>query len=146
VNVNNIHTEEGSQEMQQLVTTLDDYGKPAWIIAAVLGFIIWWPIGLGLLAYLIWSGRMGCGNKLQWKQHFMQEAKRFGGGFSGFGPLRSTGNAAFDSYREETLRRLEEEAEEFQTFLDRLRKARDKAEFDQFMAERGQGGPRPASA
>ena len=146
VNVNNIHTEEGSQEMQQLVTTLDDYGKPAWIIAAVLGFIIWWPIGLGLLAYLIWSGRMDCGNKLQWKQHFMQEAKRFGGGLGGFGPLRSTGNAAFDSYREETLRRLEEEAEEFQTFLDRLRKARDKAEFDQFMAERGQGGPRPASA
>ena len=41
---------------------------------------------------------------------------------------------------------LEEEADEFQTFLDRLRKARDKAEFDQFMAERGQGGPRPASA
>jgi len=123
VNVNNIHTEEGSQEMQQLVTTLDDYGKPAWIIAAVLGFIIWWPIGLGLLAYLIWSGRMGCGNKLQ-----------------------STGNAAFDAYREETLRRLEEEAEEFQTFLERLRKARDKAEFDQFMAERGAIGPRPASA
>jgi Protein of unknown function (DUF2852) len=146
VNVNYIHTEEGSQEMQQLVTTLDDYGKPAWIIAAVLGFIIWWPIGLGLLAYLIWSGRMGCGNRLAWKQHFMQEAKRFGGGFGGFGPLRSTGNAAFDAYREETLRRLEEEADEFQTFLERLRKARDKAEFDQFMAERGASGPRPASA
>ena len=88
---------------------------------------------------------MGCGNKLQWKQHFMQEAKRFGGGFGGFGPLRTTGNAAFDAYREETLRRLEEEADEFQTFLERLRKARDKAEFDQFMAERGQG-PKPASA
>lgn len=131
--------------MQQVVTTLDDYGRPAWIIAAVLGFIIWWPIGLGLLAYLIWSGRMGCGNKMQWKQHFMQEAKRFSGGFGGFGPLRTTGNAAFDSYREETLRRLEEEVDEFQTFLDRLRKARDKAEFDQFMAERGTG-PKPASA
>ena len=145
VNVNNIHTEEGAHDMQQVVTTLDDYGRPAWIIATVLGFIIWWPIGLGLLAYLIWSGRMGCGNKLQWKQHFMQEAKRFGGGLGGFGPLRATGNAAFDAYRQETLRRLEEEADEFQTFLDRLRKARDKAEFDQFMAERGQG-PKPASA
>lgn len=80
---------------------------------------------------------MGCGNKLQWKQHFMQEARRFGGGL---GPLRSTGNAAFDEYREETLRRLEEEAAEFQTFMERLRKARDKAEFDQFMSERGRGG------
>ena len=127
--------------MQQVVTTLDDYGKPAWIIATVLGFIIWWPIGLGLLAYLIWSGRMGCGNKVQWRQHFMQEAQRFGRGFGGgFGPLRSTGNAAFDDYRQETLRRLEEEAEEFQTFLARLRKARDKAEFDQFMSERRAGG------
>jgi hypothetical protein len=125
----------------QLVATLDDYGKPAWIIAMIVGFLLWWPIGLGVLAYLIWSGRMGGGNKLQWKQHFMQEARRFGGGFETF---RSTGNAAFDDYREETLRRLEEEAGEFQAFLKRLRKAKDKAEFDQFMAERGQSVPRPA--
>jgi len=41
------------------------------------------------------------------------------------------------------LRRLEEEAGEFRSFLQRLRKAKDKAEFDQFMAERGQAGPRP---
>ncbi len=151
MNVNNIHTEEGAHDMQQLVTTLDDYGKPAWITAMILGFILWWPVGLGVLAYLIWSGRMGggrmgCGNKLQWKQHFKQEAQRFGRGFSGFGPLRSTGNAAFDDYREETLRRLEEEAQEFQTFMERLRKARDKAEFDQFMAERRQGGPATSQA
>jgi hypothetical protein len=126
----------------QLVSTLDDYGKPAWIIAMIIGFLLWWPIGLGVLAYLIWSGRMGCGNRTQWKQHFMQEARRFGGGFT---PFRPTGNAAFDDYRAETLRRLEEEANEFQAFLQRLRKARDQAEFDQFMAERGpSGGPRPA--
>jgi hypothetical protein len=50
--------------------------------------------------------------------------------------FRSTGNRAFDEYREETLRRLEEEANEFQAFLKRLRHAKDKAEFDQFMAER----------
>jgi hypothetical protein len=42
------------------------------------------------------------------------------------------------------LRRLEEEAKEFQAFLQRLRHAKDKAEFDQFMAERGRGGA-PAS-
>ena len=47
-----------------------------------------------------------------------------------------TGNRAFDEYREETLRRLEDEASEFSSFLDRLRHAKDKAEFDQFMAER----------
>ena len=48
----------------------------------------------------------------------------------------SSGNRAFDDYREETLRRLEEEQREFREFLDRLRKAKDKDEFDQFMADR----------
>ena len=52
-----------------------------------------------------------------------------------FGPSTS-GNRAFDDYREETLKRLEEEQREFKDFLARLRFARDRAEFDQFMAER----------
>ena len=50
-------------------------------------------------------------------------------------PSRS-GNQAFDDYRTETLRRLEEEQREFQVFLRRLRMAKDKQEFDQFMDER----------
>jgi hypothetical protein len=55
-----------------------------------------------------------------------------------------SGNAAFDEYRAETLRRLEEEQREFQAYLDRLRRARDMAEFDQFMDERRRGsGPTP---
>jgi hypothetical protein len=125
----------------QLVATLDEYGKPAWITAMIVGFILWWPIGLGILAYLIWSGRMGCGNRLAWRDYFTTEARRFGGGI---GTFRSTGNFAFDEYREATLKRLEEEANEFQAFLRRLRQAKDKAEFDQFMAERGRSGPAPA--
>ena len=48
----------------------------------------------------------------------------------------SSGNRAFDEYKAETLRRMEEEQKEFGAFLDRLRFAKDKAEFDQFMAER----------
>jgi hypothetical protein len=48
----------------------------------------------------------------------------------------SSGNRAFDEYRADTLRRLEDEQREFREFLDRLRHAKDKAEFDQFMAER----------
>lgn len=48
----------------------------------------------------------------------------------------SSGNRAFDEYRIEALRRLEEEQREFRDFLERLRQAKDKAEFDQFMAER----------
>ncbi len=52
------------------------------------------------------------------------------------GSFHSSGNAAFDDYRDETLRRLEEEQREFREFLNRLRKAKDKEEFDQFMADR----------
>ncbi len=52
-----------------------------------------------------------------------------------FGPAAS-GNRAFDEYRSETLKRLEEEEREFKDVLARLRFARDRAEFDQFMADR----------
>jgi hypothetical protein len=73
---------------------------------------------------------------------------RWGGGWAGGNrtpPAAPTsGNHAFDEYRAETLRRLEEEQTEFSSFLERLRFAKDKAEFDQFMAERRQA-PRPPS-
>ncbi|WP_101066093.1 DUF2852 domain-containing protein [Roseovarius salinarum] len=107
---------------------LDDRGKGAWITAMVLGFILFWPIGLALLFYMIWSNRMFCKTDRKCRggrRH--RHAARAG---------RPTGNTAFDTYREETLRRLEEEQESFEAFLQRLREAKDKAEFDQFMAER----------
>jgi hypothetical protein len=129
--------------MQRAIATLDDYGKPAWITALIVGFILWWPIGLAVLAYMIWSGRMGCGWKRSLRESdFGREMARWR---SGMAPFSSSGNRAFDEYREETLRRLEEEADEFQTFLQRLRHAKDKAEFDQFMAER-RGGTSPSAA
>lgn len=55
---------------------------------------------------------------------------------SGMAAMRPTGNAAFDAYKSDTLRRLEEEQTQFEAFLERLREAKDKAEFDQFMKER----------
>jgi len=61
-----------------------------------------------------------------------------------FGPA-SSGNRAFDDYRSETLKRLEEEQREFKDFLARLRFAKDRAEFDQFMAERRQRPSGPDS-
>jgi hypothetical protein len=68
---------------------------------------------------------------------------RWGGGNNATPPAPpSSGNHAFDEYRAETLRRLEEEQNDFSSFLERLRFAKDKAEFDQFMADRRQA-PRP---
>ena len=126
--------------MTGVVATLDDYGKPAWIAVMVLSFILFWPVGLAILAFLIWSGRMGCGrhgDMSRWQRRMADRwdnnVQRWGREFRGF---QSSGNAAFDEYREDAIRRLEEEQREFREFLDRLRKAKDKQEFDQFMAER----------
>lgn len=101
---------------------LDERGKPAWIAAMVLGFVLFWPVGLAILAYMIWSKRMfGCSKRTARASHF----------------AASTGNSAFDAYREQTLKRLEDEHREFVDFLQKLREAKDKAEFDQFMQQRG---------
>ncbi len=144
--------------MHAITAQLDDIGKPAWIALTVVSFILFWPLGLVLLGFLIGSGRMACwahgsGDRWQRRMERMQRrmermqaaAERWGGG----GYRTSSGNHAFDEYRTETLRRLEEEQREFMQFLDRLRHAKDKVEFDQFMSERGRRssgpGPEPQS-
>ena len=116
---------------------LDDYGKPAWITVMVLGFIVFWPLGLAILAYMIWSGRMGCGKRGgpgRWYNERSAEGRSSRRRWRH--RAESSGNVAFDEYREETLRRLEDEQKEFMDFLEQLRHAKDKAEFDQFMADR----------
>ncbi|MFD2739416.1 DUF2852 domain-containing protein [Sulfitobacter aestuarii] len=113
---------------------LDDKGKGAWIAAMILGFVVFWPIGLALLAYMIWSNRMFSSKSCA------RRSPRFAA------PSRSTGNAAFDAYKEDTLRRLEEEQHNFEAFLKRLREAKDKAEFDQFMDERAKRSDADAEA
>ena len=105
---------------------LDSKGKTAWIIATVLGFILFWPLGLALLAYMLCSRKMSyLSNGISCRRVHRRNHMS-----------RTTGNAAFDAYKNETLRRLEDEQEKFEAFLQRLRDARDKAEFDQFMEER----------
>jgi hypothetical protein len=108
---------------------LDQRGRGAWIAAMVLGFILFWPIGLALLAYMIWGKKMfGRSCKTDGMHRHNRHHPR---------SLReSTGNSAFDSYRADTLRRLEDEQAAFHDFLDRLRKAKDQTEFDAFMDDR----------
>lgn len=118
--------------------------KPLLIGATVLGFIAWWPIGLALLFFLLGSRRMGCWGRGR-PGTGSQDAPPWAGWQRNMrnwcAAPPSSGNRAFDEYRAETLRRLEEEQKDFATFLDRLRFAKDKAEFDQFMAERRQRPP-----
>ncbi|HEY0833883.1 MAG TPA: DUF2852 domain-containing protein [Azospirillum sp.] len=113
------------------------------IALMVLGFIVWWPLGLAALALLIWSKNMTCwsrhGGADRWQRKMRRMEEKMERFYSGRSAFASSGNRAFDEYREETLRRLEDEQREFHDFLERLRAAKDKAEFDLFMAERRSG-------
>ena len=105
---------------------LDERGKGAWIAATVLGLIFAWPVGLFLIAYMIWSKRMFSGNCASKRTRHSHVRSA----------MRPSGNSAFDAYKADTLQRLEEEQGNFEEFLKRLREAKDKAEFDQFMEDR----------
>jgi hypothetical protein len=142
---------------------LDELGKGAWIALMIVAFVVFWPAGLALLAFLLISGRIGPmhnrywtddmrhewrarreqmrnewraqreewhNQRRAWKEEMRGKWERAATAGS------SSGNAAFDEYKAETLRRLEEEQAEFNAFLEGLRKARDKAEFDDFMNSR----------
>jgi hypothetical protein len=103
---------------------------PLGVAAAVLGFVTWWPIGLAVVAYIMWGGSVDdlASNAVdQFKTAFKSNTTSRSG---------SSGNAAFDAYREETLHRLEEEQAEFNSFMSKLREARDREEFERFMSDR----------
>ena len=109
---------------------LEARGKSAWIAAMVLGLIFFWPIGLALLAYMIWSKRMFSKSCGQSRRH---SARHMG---------LSSGNSAFDAYKAEILRRLEKEQSNVEAFLTRLRDPKDKAQFDQFMDDSATDAPK----
>jgi hypothetical protein len=105
---------------------------PLSILAVVAGFIVWWPLGLAALAYVLWAGpidTLADDGARRLREAF---GTRSAPKESGMG----SGNAAFDAYKAETLRRLETEQAEFADYVNRLREARDREEFERFVAER----------
>jgi hypothetical protein len=76
---------------------------------------------------MIWSKRMFSKSSCGHRSHRSARHAAF----------KSSGNTAFDAYKAETLRRLEDEQGSFEAFLERLRAAKDKSEFDQFMDDQG---------
>lgn len=120
--------------------------KPQWspvtIALMVLGFVIFWPLGLAMLAYILWGEYFGGSSEKaeRWinkqKDWARDRRHRYTGNMA-------SGNAAFDDYRSEQLKRLEEErhrlddeVHEFHEYMHNLRKARDREEFDRFMRDR----------
>jgi hypothetical protein len=134
------------------------------IVAMVLGFIVFWPIGLAILGYKFWQHRYGgpdlqtlANNKWQDARAMMASNSSWGCGpmrrASGFYP--ASGNAAFDQWRTAELARLDEERRkldeaqrEFAEYVDAIRRAKDREEFERFMAERrarpANGGSQPS--
>ena len=122
-------------------------GKSRWsayeIIAMVLGFVIFWPLGLLALFVKLKNGEMWTGasqGQAPWAGWKMPSSDSWRSTSYGFA---SSGNAAFDDYKrtqlsrlEEERRKLDEEQKAFRDHLARLRKAKDQDEFDRFMAER----------
>ena len=125
--------------------------RPAWtpatIALMVIGFMVFWPLGLAMLAYIIWGDRL---------DGFKRDVNRATDGvFAGcrkasYKAQRGTGNVAFDDWREKELLRLDEERrrldemrEEFDAYARDLRRAKDQEEFDRFMANRSRSTPAP---
>jgi hypothetical protein len=109
------------------------------IVLMIVGFAVFWPLGLAMLAWIIWGDEIGRKTeelKGQFRS-FSERAPSFR-----TGPFRDTGNVAFDEYRERELKRLDEERRkldemraEFESFLKELRRVKDQEEFDRFMAD-----------
>ena len=128
------------------------------ILAMILGFIVFWPIGLAILGYKFWQGRHGgpdlqtlATNKWQDARTMMSSNSSWGSSWGCGGAMRrasryyapSTGNAAFDEWRTAELARLDEERRkldeaqrDFAEYVEAIRRAKDREEFERFMAER----------
>ena len=126
--------------------------------AVIGGFVVFWPLGL-LALYLkhkkgeIWKGASEMQAPwTQWKspqdaaEHFAGACGSWKRGWAnksswqGFAP---TGNQAFDEYRKAKMeeleamrKKLDEERNAFDEFLTKLRKAKDREDFERFMADR----------
>ncbi|MBL1406134.1 MAG: hypothetical protein COC17_02600 [Hyphomicrobiales bacterium] len=127
--------------------------KPAWtpatIAMMIIGFMIFWPLGMAMIAYILWGDRLdGIKNDVNRATDSMTDTFRSCGRSAGFSNSNartgtSTGNAAFDDWREVEIARLEEERRkleetrrEFDSHLRELRRAKDKEEFNSFMDAR----------
>jgi hypothetical protein len=118
-------------------------GRGRWtalnVVLMIIGFAVFWPLGLAMLAWIIWGDEIGRKAE-ELKGQFRSLSERAPSFRSS--PLRDTGNVAFDEYRTRELQRLEEERRkldemraEFESFLTELRRVKDQEEFDRFMQE-----------
>ena len=117
--------------------------NPLTIGLMILGFVIFWPLGLAVIAYVLWGDRIGHSVK-EMSDDFNAHCGKSRGKHRR--QKQQHDNSAFARYRHQEIERLEEERrkldemrDEFDDFLNELRQAKDKAEFDRFMDARRNG-------
>ena len=98
-----------------------------WMVWTVMW--LFWPVALLIGGAVLLRGQM---------RHWQRLASERPEGASPQRQRPSSGNRAFDEYRDATLNALDEERSKFGEFLERLRKSKDKADFDRFVADRRQ--------
>ncbi len=138
--------------------------RPAWTplnVAIMIFFFVTglWILGLAMIAYMIYGQQMGlnfanwgaygkggrCGSR-RWRHESRTTAA-------------PTGNAAFDEWRqaeidklEEERRKLDEARRDFEAYLEELKQAKDREEFEAFKARwsanhgSDEQGPAPAAS
>jgi hypothetical protein len=125
--------------------------RPAWtpatIAMMVAGFVVFWPLGLAMFGYILFGDRLEA-----FKRDANATVDKVAGAFrgAGFTHSASTGNVAFDEWRDAEIERLNNERRkldelraDFEEELRELRRAKDKEDFDRFMAKRNAATTKP---
>jgi len=116
------------------------WARKAWtpweIALMVAGFVVFWPVGLAILSWMLWTRRH---RTPTWFDRVAAVITAAGAP----GMRGASGNSAFEEWKRGELdrldqerRRLAEAEQDFAAFLDQLKRARDREEFDRFMAAR----------
>ncbi len=106
------------------------------ITAMVLGFVLFWPIGLVMLFWIL-SGRdvaeLPGAIRQKWRWYKGEHSRDFSG---------TTDNVVFNEYQQtqrDKIREIEEEIstleERFRTYRANAQRRKDRAEFEDFMSE-----------
>jgi hypothetical protein len=118
------------------------------IVGLVFLFFYFWPLAAAYLAWKFMGYPVPTELRRLFEQGFAKPMRDVRWSAASF---TSTGNLAFDEYRrseidrlERERQRLDEEVREFSTFVEDLKRAKDREEFDAYMARRRNSGPTSA--
>jgi hypothetical protein len=108
-----------------------------WLVWTIT--LLFWPVALLIAGFVMLRAQMRHWRGFSNERSGLPISDRW---------ARPSRNSVFEDYRAATLRNLDEERSNFRDFVGRMRKSRDKEEFDRFIAERRSrlDGPMPGES